>query len=244
MAERLQQDSEMPLEKHKETMVGMLADTIEKATGEKINHANGENPVLSEMGGFASSFMSSTGSNDSNGIFLNMKKASPNSMFFGHGGAGGKAGHRRESMVPMGYAEKKAQNKMISKNNKRALAGKKNTGGDVFANSQIASLSLTGGSATGGKPTPIKGVSLEMARMVGAGWMLDELDFTNKVIKDPYEAAPKRLLADLNSGQDGASKFLQQKPEVAIEMARNMNPDVAAEVFKKVTPAPGMGSRA
>jgi len=147
-----------------------------------------------------------------------------NSLFVG-GLNGGKKNQadNRVSLVPQGYAEKKAAAKATAKAS-GAKPGARPGVKDIFGKVQIASQSLTGGSAAGGKSTPIKGISVKPAAKGGlgavldVGGLLDELATTNKALNDPYENK-NRLARDLQKGIDVAEQFVQKKPEVARTLA-------------------------
>lgn len=201
MIERLQQDSDKSLEQHQQDVLVALDTTAKEASGGQPEPAVDNHFVSKTM-------TSAVGGS----IFVT--SAANNSIFIG--GRGGKAAYTRTPLVPMSYAEKKEVATSALKNQGKS-------GNDIFARSQIAGQSLTGGgTSSGGKNTPARGFSVtaKTAKTLQAAQdLLKEMAVVNKTLNKPYDNAPKRLANDLLKGKNNATAT-----------ARNINPQ-ALPVF-------------
>jgi hypothetical protein len=206
--EKLQQDSAMPLEQHKQDVLGALAAEKE---GDQPGPAPDNNPLATELmskaiGGSIFAAAVAVRNDLASGPGGNANKK-PNSMFVG-GGSPSKADHVRTSLVPMSYSEKKEAAK-------KTAPGKSARDADIVARSGVSRMSLTGSSMSGGKPLPIKGASVtdKIARMLKVTELKQELTVVNRAIQEPYSPGSKRLLNDLGKGVDQAEIFVQRKPD-------------------------------
>jgi hypothetical protein len=214
--EKLQKDSEIPLEPLKQDIIGALEAEKEGAAPS----APDDNPIATEvmskaMGGsiFAAAMEVrndlASSNNNSNSIFVGgMNKKQQGSIFVGGGSAGNnKATHARTPLVPPSYSEKKEA--------ARKTPAKPERDADIFARSRLSGMSLTGSSATGGKSTPPKGVSATAAtaKALKLAELQQQLSVVNQTILNPYDNSSKRLMNDLSKGVDKAEVFVQRNPE-------------------------------
>lgn len=236
--ERLQQDSTMSLEQHRQEVAQALSAATD-SLAQKQPEAKAAAPVaeenpfvkeggLSLVGGQPLSVFVSIGDDllgnraprgSANSLFVGggQKPGQANSLFVG-GNPQGKAARASVPIMPMGYAEKKEAARRAAKGDPLFPASRQpRPGADLGDKATLAGLSLTGASLTGQKPAPVKGAAVteQMARTLGLGWLMDEMQITDKAIRNPYEKSPKRLIDDLIKGKDLAEKFVEYKPEAA-----------------------------
>ncbi|MBI3440280.1 MAG: hypothetical protein HY052_00465 [Proteobacteria bacterium] len=204
--ERLQEDSpNIDLVQHQQTVLGALNDATTKGESGKQPAVVDSNPLATKLitsvaagskfslAMFLHEELSSSKKNNSLFVSRAGNRGIGNSLFVGGGGGATSHAENRHqvALVPMSYGEKKRVDKDRT----------------LFERSSIASMSLTGTSSVGGKPTPIKGATIKGKTI---DWLRDELTVVNRVLQNPYAKGTQRLVQDLARGVENASNFAQR----------------------------------
>jgi hypothetical protein len=210
MVEKLQADSEKSLEVHKDEVIKALAgeagdpsvspDDNPLAT-EAMTHAAGGSIFAVAMA--VREDLSATNKN-SNSMFVGGgPKSNTNSLFVG--GGGGKATHTSVPLVPVNKAVKND-----------ALVSRAGT----------TSMSLTGASSSGGKPTPIKGASVsdKTAKMLRIADLQQELNVVNQEMGKSLDEGSKRAMEALKKGDDRAKRAVARSSRKNTTPQTQQNP--------------------
>lgn len=212
MVERLQADTTISLVQHEQTVAGALAEAIkEGAAPQAAAPAANADPFLTKLmtaaigGEILSAFMM---------VREELTVSKPpapvtpkQSAFIGRTA---KAAHKSVPLMPQGYGEKKHAARQASRDAHTGLAER----------SRIAGMSLTGASMTGSAPSPIRGIKTN-SKLPPVTELKKELATIKKTEQNPYEKGTNRLTEDLKKGNDSAERFVEQKPEIALSLARN-----------------------
>ncbi|MCE9507350.1 MAG: hypothetical protein K8R48_03400 [Alphaproteobacteria bacterium] len=194
MVEKLQADSEKSLEVHKDEVIKALAGETGGATSpddnplatEAMTHAVGGSAFAVAMA--VREDLSATNKNNSNSMFVGGgPKGNANSLFVGGGGS--KATHTSVPLVPI---SKTAKNDAI------------------VSRAGITSMSLTGSSSTGGKPTPIKNanISEKTAKTLRIAELQQELNVVNQEMGKSLDEGSKRTMEAAKKGDDRAKRAI------------------------------------
>ncbi|MDE2336631.1 MAG: hypothetical protein KGL10_04910 [Alphaproteobacteria bacterium] len=253
MVERLQADAStpLPLEQHLQKVETALAEAMENpgsapsssgaaaggAAAGAAASGGGEDPmtdalITTPVTGAGSMFISVYDQmNSSNGNPLaGGSKNTNNSHFIGGSGYSEQRKPTPTPLIPMTYAEKKMAVKRTGRAAVKSAQGgvrsSSSRGASVFASERLAlaSMSLTGGSLTDKKKTPMKGakVNLAVAQAMGFGSLVQELNVTLREMQglNRYDKDPKRLELDLREGKASAEAVVQNSPQIAAKLLR------------------------
>lgn len=200
MVERLQADTTVSLVQHEQMLTGALAEATKDgaAPAAHSDRSLAKSITPTSIFSIALLVLDKLASNKPSAPVAPKKLSG--SMFIGQGTTS-KAAHKSVPLMPQSYSEKKH--------------------GDIAARSRIAGLSLTGASLTGGKPTPLKGVTatLAISKLLAVTLLKAELATISRIKQSPYAAGSKRLAQDLEKGLDTASNFVARNPEIATAVA-------------------------